>query len=85
MVVPLAGLTRLGPPATFVVLYHQLLALCVELLIAYGAGIALALEFGVAAVGLLEAYLVLSKIYSSFAPTTQAILWQSASKVSKIC
>jgi hypothetical protein len=77
--VPFSGLAELGPPATFVVSYHQPLALRVELLVANAPGIALARELGIAAVGFLEIYLSLSKIHSTLGSSMQLIRIDGAS------
>jgi hypothetical protein len=64
-VVSFVGLATFGPPATLVVLHHQLLALCVELLVADGSGLVLLLEFGAAAVGFPKIYLSLFVLHFS--------------------
>ena len=78
-VVPFSGLAEFGPPAAFVVSYHQPLALRVELLVADAPGIALPRELGIAAVGFLEIYLSLSKIHPALGSSMQLIRIDGAS------
>src|SRR5919199_2383287 len=65
-VVPFSRLAKLGPPAAFVVLHHQLLALCIELLVADDPGVVLTLQLGVATVRFPEIYLTPSEIHRAF-------------------
>jgi hypothetical protein len=80
--VPFSGLAEFGPPSALVILHHQPLALRLELLIVDGPGVVLPLEFGVAAVGFLEIYLVISKIHRAlvylFTPVLSFRLFQMA-------
>ena len=64
-VVSFVGLATFGPPASFVVLHHQLLALRVELLVADLPGSVLLLEVGIAAVGFPKIYLSLFVLHFS--------------------
>src|SRR5829696_1862395 len=65
VVVPLAGLAGLGPPAALAILHHQPLTLGIELLGAYASGIQLTFQFCIAAIRFPEIYLLLSKIHPS--------------------
>jgi hypothetical protein len=72
MVMPLASVAGLDPPAALVILHHQLLKSGVELFGAYGASVELAFQFCVAAVSFFEIYLALPKVYPS--PITRVAL-----------
>src|SRR5215208_3975611 len=72
VVVPVAGLARLGPPVAFVQ-HHQPLTLYFKVLVANAPGIELAFEFGVAAVRFPKFFLSPSKIHRSSGSPLQLI------------
>ena len=65
LVMPLARVGGLDPPAALVVLHHQLLKPGAELFGAYGPSVELAFQFCVTAVSFFEIYLTLPKVYAS--------------------